>query len=864
MTIVDDERDDVAEQHPDPVDARVAEHLGAECRARPARLVGPLRTRPPLRLLCFRPAGCRCRCSNRPVVERATRSGRAAGRRPRGGPRAPRARAPRRSRSACSIGFESGRATSSASQARRGIRRPKRVRLIRCTRMPRRVARFLREVEWRTCSNFGCWKAGSTPANSNSRRSVGIRSSRRSRWSSTRICSLVEVREEALELHEVLAAGHVRGVRVHQRRPQVALLAALRVVVDEVGGDPLDRVANDVDEPDVGHDLGDPLGHAEVLRVGGVVGRRLAAAAGGRVEVARVPLETARVVALGDEEVELLRRRHRDLRMEAQVVVQAARPALLGADDDQVRQREIARPGTGSRTGERLVGAVPPVTAAVSVGAGASIGAPEGTAGRGHDPPPAPGPGASARPSRSSPCSPIETARSGLRPASSSRTRAPEVVGAGERATAGLAARAAAARTRRRAPQLARTPSRVGEDEDPLRRQLADRRAEPLGRARRRGRRGRGPRGRASGARGGGRDRGRRARRRAAATGRRGGSRARSQRLKRPRSRTAGAGRSPASIRTTSSAASPAPLPGNDALAAGARARPRAPGRRARRGAPRAPGRRRRRPPGRRPPRPPSGPGRPDRRCCATSARTGSGPRRRSARGRRCSRRPRPRGRRPRSSGSSGRSRRARRPRRGPRARRRGSSAAPRPGGPGPRSAPRACGRRRGRPRRPARASTSAVRRAGSSPSSRGGRSRGSSSSRSRKTIGRTRLASRRRPTVGPASAVSASSPGSRTASKAPARRSGARRAAGPPHRPPAPDRRRRAAGAQQVGQRPVGMDAVEDDEIGLALGEDLLEHRPRRRFQARSVPEAGPPVGREVVDVPALGRDDRARRRRA
>ena len=44
MTIVDDERDDVAEQHPDPVDARVAEHLGAERRTGPPRLVGPLRT----------------------------------------------------------------------------------------------------------------------------------------------------------------------------------------------------------------------------------------------------------------------------------------------------------------------------------------------------------------------------------------------------------------------------------------------------------------------------------------------------------------------------------------------------------------------------------------------------------------------------------------------------------------------------------------------------------------------------------------------------------------------------------------------------------------------------------------------------
>ena len=58
---------------------------------------------------------------------------------------------------------------------------------------------------------------------------------------------------------------------------QVALLAALGVVVDPVGRDPLQRVADHVEELRVGDHRVHALGHPEVLGVGGVVGRGLAA-----------------------------------------------------------------------------------------------------------------------------------------------------------------------------------------------------------------------------------------------------------------------------------------------------------------------------------------------------------------------------------------------------------------------------------------------------------------------------------------------------------------------------------------------------------------------------------------------------------
>ena len=136
---------------------------------------------------------------------------------------------------------------------------------------------------------------------------------------------------------------------MHQRRPQVPLLAALGEVVNPMGGDPVDRVANHVEKLRVGDGLVHALGHPDVLRVGRVVGRGLTPHRGARVEVRAVPVEAAREVALGDEEVELLRLRHRRLGVQAQVVVQAARAALLRADHDQVRER--AQLGAATRRG---------------------------------------------------------------------------------------------------------------------------------------------------------------------------------------------------------------------------------------------------------------------------------------------------------------------------------------------------------------------------------------------------------------------------------------------------------------------------------------------------------------------------------
>ena len=64
---------------------------------------------------------------------------------------------------------------------------------------------------------------------------------------------------------------------MHERLRQGALLAPLGVVVDPVGGDPLERVADHVDQLRVGEDRVHALGDALVLGEGGVVGRGLAA-----------------------------------------------------------------------------------------------------------------------------------------------------------------------------------------------------------------------------------------------------------------------------------------------------------------------------------------------------------------------------------------------------------------------------------------------------------------------------------------------------------------------------------------------------------------------------------------------------------
>ena len=79
--------------------------------------------------------------------------------------------------------------------------------------------------------------------------------------------------------------------------------------------------------------------NAEVVGIGRVVGRGLSPDRGVGFEVLPVPVETPVPVSLCDEEVELLGRRHRDLRMQVEVEVQPAGAALLGPEHDQVGER---------------------------------------------------------------------------------------------------------------------------------------------------------------------------------------------------------------------------------------------------------------------------------------------------------------------------------------------------------------------------------------------------------------------------------------------------------------------------------------------------------------------------------------------
>ena len=112
--------------------------------------------------------------------------------------------------------------------------------------------------------------------------------------------------------------------------------------MDPVREDPLDRVAHHVEQARVGAVLLDPLGDAVEAGQVRVMGRGLAAHREAVVEAARVPVEAEVPVHLLDEEVELLRLRHLDLGMQAEVVVDARRAALEAADDDQVRHLGVA------------------------------------------------------------------------------------------------------------------------------------------------------------------------------------------------------------------------------------------------------------------------------------------------------------------------------------------------------------------------------------------------------------------------------------------------------------------------------------------------------------------------------------------
>ncbi len=245
---------------PIAVDARVAQHLDAERGARAAALVGtPVADRavlcgacrPPCPLLLFplRPLPPGPCPALKPTSERSRgRSARAAGRRPRGGPRAPRAERLGDARWASRSASRVAARRPSPSQTLRGTRRPQRRPAhpldphpeARRPLLPRgRVADLLelRVLEGRV-------DAGELEDPPQRRHPVVAQVA----VVEHEDLLLGEVLEEALQLHEVLAAGDVGGVRVKQRLAQVALLAALGEVVDAVRRDPLDRVADDVDE----------------------------------------------------------------------------------------------------------------------------------------------------------------------------------------------------------------------------------------------------------------------------------------------------------------------------------------------------------------------------------------------------------------------------------------------------------------------------------------------------------------------------------------------------------------------------------------------------------------------------------------
>ena len=191
-------------------------------------------------------------------------------------------------------------------------------------------------------SNCSEVKPGSTPQNAEHlAHRVRARSPARSSLATIRIRSRSKALQVGLELHRVAAAGDVGGVRIGERLLQRPRLIAAADVVEVVGEDAIDRVADHVDQPRVADQLCHPLGDAGEAGQVCVVRRALAADRGGAVEVARVPLGPQLPVQLGDEVVELLRARHRDLGVQVEVVVKARRPALQPADHDQVRQRPL-------------------------------------------------------------------------------------------------------------------------------------------------------------------------------------------------------------------------------------------------------------------------------------------------------------------------------------------------------------------------------------------------------------------------------------------------------------------------------------------------------------------------------------------
>ncbi len=84
------------------------------------------------------------------------------------------------------------------------------------------------------------------------------------------------------------------------------------------------------------------------------------------------------------------------------------------------------------------------------------------------------------------------------------------------------------------------------------------------------------------------------------------------------------------------------------------------------------------------------------------------------------------------------------------------------------------------------------------------------------------------------------------------------RRRPGPPQRSAAPDRTRCPGGREDVRERPVGMDAVEDDEVRPLVGEQLLEAVTQAHVPLPVGARGRAPVGGEVLSAKA-GLDDDA-----
>jgi len=156
---------------------------------------------------------------------------------------------------------------------------------------------------------------------------------------------VVEMREVLLELQPVATdreeSGPVSGsVECVLERADLGMVEEAEEIV---GDDPVDRVADEIDEARVRDQRVDPPRDVGDIRVARVRDRRFAADRRARVELALVPLPAAAAL-LRNEEIRLLLPRHRDLGMPVEVLVQAGRAALGGADHEEVREHSASVP----------------------------------------------------------------------------------------------------------------------------------------------------------------------------------------------------------------------------------------------------------------------------------------------------------------------------------------------------------------------------------------------------------------------------------------------------------------------------------------------------------------------------------------